>query len=114
MNWSEPIRIESRGRRIFQEIGGLDRWAIADNTGPTPETTESGILWIETKMSIRIDMGPAGGQGLLCVWSQRYQRGTRIAIKIEGALFLVKQLNMKVEFASALDPLISLVKLAHP
>lgn len=109
MNWSEPIRIESRGHRIFQEIDGKNRWAIADNTGPTPDTTESGILWIELALPIQVDMN----QATMWVWSQRAKRGTRIALKIEGALYLVKKFGMKVEFSPAMHTLLELVDAAQ-
>lgn len=104
MIWSSPIRIEPRGHRIF-ECGG--RWAIADNTGPTPDLTESGILWIE-RLPIKVYRDHAR----LWVWSVRHGRGTSVNVKIEGALYLVQHLDMKVEYDEFVKPFVELVRLS--
>lgn len=106
MNWSSPERIEPRGHRIFECNG---RWAIADNTGPTPETTESGILWIEKDLPILIERDRAR----VWVFSHRTNRGTRVFVKLEGALFLVRRLGMRIEYDDALKSFVELVKISQ-
>lgn len=51
--WAEVHRMEKGGHRIFREDRGeyaapeTCRWAIADNSGSRPETTEDGVMWLD-------------------------------------------------------------------
>jgi hypothetical protein len=35
----------------------LGAWAVADNSGVTPEQTEDGILWLDQRRNIKLDDG---------------------------------------------------------
>lgn len=54
------VRLEFRGHRLFLEDRGpfaapeTCRWAIADNSGRTPELTEDGILWLDFTRCLRL------------------------------------------------------------
>jgi len=51
--WEPGIRLEKGGHRIFREVRypfaapETCRWAIADNSGGTPDRTEDGVLWLD-------------------------------------------------------------------
>lgn len=54
------VRLEFQGHRLFLEDRGpfaapeTCRWAIADNSGRTPELTEDGILWLDFKRYLHL------------------------------------------------------------
>jgi len=54
IRWTDSLLLEKGGHRIFREDRGpyvapeLCRWAIADNSGARPDTTDDGILWLLT------------------------------------------------------------------
>lgn len=63
--WAEVHRLEKGGHRIFREDRGeyaapeTCRWAIADNSGSRPETTDDGVLWLDfaRPLDVSLDRG---------------------------------------------------------
>jgi hypothetical protein len=61
--WEPGIRLEKGGHRIFHEIRHAFaapetcRWAIADNSGTTPDRTEDGVLWLDFSRPLRVNLG---------------------------------------------------------
>jgi hypothetical protein len=51
--WGDPIRLSFGGHRLFR-CKKRDRWAIADESGPVPEQTDDGILWLKFPRPIRV------------------------------------------------------------
>lgn len=64
--WTDGQFLEPGGHRIFREDRGAFaapetlRWAIADNSGPRPDTTDDGILWLDFGRRLRIDSKTCG------------------------------------------------------
>lgn len=60
--WTDGMFLEPGGHRIFREDrGGFAapetlRWAIADNSGPRPDTTDDGVLWLDFSRPLRVGM----------------------------------------------------------
>ena len=51
--WKPLGRLEKGGHRLFKdEASGYV--AIADNSGPTPDRTEDGILWLDERQELTI------------------------------------------------------------
>ena len=56
-NWTHH-RTMSDGHRLFMEDGEFEfRWAIADDSGETPDQTDDGVLWLDLTEPLRIDKG---------------------------------------------------------
>lgn len=59
----ESVRLEKGGHRIFREDRGefaapeTCRWAIADNSGTTPDRTDDGILWLDFSRPLAVHLG---------------------------------------------------------
>ena len=51
--WSKPVHLAD-GHRIFQ-ARYTDRWAIADDSGSTPDQTDDGILWLDQTRPLKIE-----------------------------------------------------------
>lgn len=62
----ESVRLEKNGHRIFREDRGefaapeTCRWAIADNSGATPDRTDDGILWLDFSRPLLVEIGQYG------------------------------------------------------
>lgn len=58
--WTHGQLLEPGGHRIFREYRGefaapeTLRWAIADNSGQRPDTTEDGILWLDFRRPLEV------------------------------------------------------------
>jgi hypothetical protein len=58
--WEPGIRLEKSGHRIFHEIRHAFaapetcRWAIADNSGTTPDRTDDGVLWLDFSRTLTV------------------------------------------------------------
>lgn len=60
VKWAHTLRLEKGGHRIFledREDATPPRWAIADNSGPTPERTDDGILWLDFSRALNVELG---------------------------------------------------------
>lgn len=55
MKWEKSIRLEKGGLRAFREVGG-DRWAVADNSGRTPDETDDGVLWLDFTRPLDVEL----------------------------------------------------------
>lgn len=83
----------------FKLAGGLKfftdrvsrRWAIADASGPTPEATDNGVLWIDFTNPIRI-----GNE--LSSLPVRNDEGTLYTVPLfaPDAVWLARRLDMRV------------------
>lgn len=57
MTWTLILKLE-RSHRYFRHDDG--RIAVADDSGRTPDTTDDGILWVDTTRPISIDGAAVG------------------------------------------------------
>lgn len=68
--WENRIKLEPKGHRIFRDARDpftapeLRRWAIADNSGNRPESTDDGVLWLDMTRPIRVHIGEYSGASL--------------------------------------------------
>ena len=68
--WEQMLRLEPKGHRIFRDARDdfqapeLRRWAIADNSGGQPDTTDDGVLWLDLTRPITVTVGEYAGAGL--------------------------------------------------
>jgi hypothetical protein len=60
--WECETRLEPDGHRAFRDASDdytapeLRRWALTDNSGRWPETTDDGILWIDFTRPIVVSL----------------------------------------------------------
>lgn len=52
ISWGEPEALPD-GHRIFR--GHFDRFAIADDSGRTPDQTDDGILWLDRGRPLKVE-----------------------------------------------------------
>jgi hypothetical protein len=63
IRWTDSLKIAKGGHRIFREDRGpfaapeTCRWAIADNSGSRPDTTDDGVLWLDFDRPISVGLG---------------------------------------------------------
>jgi hypothetical protein len=68
--WEPAIKLETRGHRIFRDdreaykAPELRRWAIADDSGDYPHTTDDGVLWLDFEQPIIVTVGERLGAAL--------------------------------------------------
>jgi len=61
--WEPAIKLEPRGHRIFRDARDdyrapeLRGWAIADDSGDYPHTTDDGVLWLDFERPIIVAIG---------------------------------------------------------
>ncbi len=115
IRWTDSLRLEPRGHRIFREDRGpfaapeTCRWAIADNSGSRPDTTDDGILWLDLARPMEVSLGDFGVVGIP-VLSERDGGEYRVSAGVEALATLRRRfpkwpvlLNAKAEmFLSAL------------
>lgn len=55
-NWKKLAQPTPRGHRFFEDKN-TGRIAIADNSGPTPDRTDDGVLWLDSsrKMLVKLE-----------------------------------------------------------
>ena len=51
-NWIRRKKPTADGHAFFQNHDG--RWAVADNSGSVPETTDDGVLWLDSSRPIEV------------------------------------------------------------
>jgi len=68
--WEHMLKLEPKGHRVFRDarddFKAPERrgWAIADNSGGHPDTTEDGVLWLDFTRPIRVTIGEFAGATL--------------------------------------------------
>jgi hypothetical protein len=68
--WDNEIKLEPKGHRIFRDARDdfkapeLRGWAIADNSGGRPHTTEDGVLWLDFSRPVVVSVGQYAGATL--------------------------------------------------
>jgi hypothetical protein len=68
--WEPAIKLEPRGHRIFRDARDdyrapeLRGWAIADDSGDYPHTTDDGVLWLDLSEPIIVTVGERLGAAL--------------------------------------------------
>ena len=68
--WEHGLKLEPRGHRIFRDARDdfkapeLRGWAIADNSGNRPDTTDDGVLWLDMTRPIVVSVGEYAGASL--------------------------------------------------
>lgn len=68
--WEHGLKLEPKGHRIFRDARDdfkapeLRGWAIADNSGPRPHSTDDGVLWLDFTQPIRVIVGEYAGARL--------------------------------------------------
>lgn len=61
--WENGTRLERGGHRVFRDARDaykapeLRGWAIADNSGGAPHTTDDGVLWLDFTRPLRVEIG---------------------------------------------------------
>lgn len=53
--WTYMIQLEPGGHRLFFEAESSS-WAIADRSGPTPESTDDGVLWLDFSRPLEVEL----------------------------------------------------------
>jgi hypothetical protein len=60
--WEKAQWLEPRGHRVFRDARDafkapeLRAWAIADNSGSTPDRTDDGVLWLDMSRPLRVSV----------------------------------------------------------
>jgi hypothetical protein len=68
--WEHGLKLEPRGHRIFRDARDpfkapeLRGWAIADNSGNRPDSTDDGVLWLDFSRPIVVAVGKYAGASL--------------------------------------------------
>ena len=89
--WDQVIKLERGGHRLFHSPTD-GRWAIADNSGRTPETTDDGILWVVLGQDLVIDQKSKGV--MVDVYAEdRGNRLMRTVVGWDGAIKLAETLR---------------------
>lgn len=61
--WEHAFKLEPKGHRIFRDARNdfrapeLRDWAIADDSGSYPHSTDDGVLWLDPTRPIRVSVG---------------------------------------------------------
>jgi hypothetical protein len=61
--WEQGTRLEQGGHRVVRDgrndfqAPELRGWAIADNSGGAPHTTDDGVLWLDFARPLRVEIG---------------------------------------------------------
>lgn len=68
--WEHGLKLEAKGHRIFRDARDDFKapeqrgWAIADNSGNRPDTTDDGVLWLDFTRPIVVCVGKYAGASL--------------------------------------------------
>lgn len=60
--WEKGQWLEPKGHRVFCDARDdfkapeLRAWALADNSGPTPDRTDDGVLWLDLGRPLYVDV----------------------------------------------------------
>lgn len=91
--WENVIRLEPKGHRIFRDARDefrapeLRGWAIADNSGPRPDCTDDGVLWLDFTRPIVVAVGKYAGASLPVRKERDGARdGFRVSVGLVGLL----------------------------
>jgi hypothetical protein len=95
--WEKGQWLEPRGHRVFRDARDDFKapeqraWAIADNSGPTPDQTDDGVLWLDMGRPLHVAIEGEFGKVSIPLRNQRDgMRETRTSTGIEGLVVLRK------------------------
>lgn len=101
--------LEKGGHRVFTERDSHDmttgRYAIADESGSTPQTTDNGVLWIDREAGLTM-WKPFGNHlpVAMKVWSERDGDSYTVTTGGDGALMLLRTGILKTIRADTFAP----------
>jgi hypothetical protein len=109
--WGKALRpTPGRGLRFFKERN-LDCWALADNSGSRPDTTDDGVVWFDPGGTIILDKNKHGVFGSMKVWVHRTGERSEVTFGAETARWLFDTfLNMQLVVGGELHPICQLVR----
>ena len=96
--WEHAIKLEPRGHRVFRDARDdfkapeLRRWAIADNSGNRPDSTDDGVLWLDFSRPIAVRVGEYAGASLPVIKERDLDHdGYHVGVGIDALLTIRQQ-----------------------